>query len=301
MNHHFLNPVAFSLVLALTGAVGQSATGAPSTNFPPPTFDGRVDVGGHKLRMMTYGNGSPTVIIEAGGSQPGVENHDWKRVINAIAKTTRICAYDRAGLGLSDGVPAQTRTSEDMVKDLHALLVRAKVPGPYILVGHSLGGLHARLYASRYPREVVGLVLVDAAHPDQWSKLLGALPAESPQEREDIKRVRKDLHTEITDPSFNRERMDVAASAAQVRAAGTLGNKPLVVVTRSPKAYTQGPGPQRDYLERVWQELQRDLARLSSNSTHKVATKAGHFISVDEPQLVVDAILKVLDVAKKAR
>jgi pimeloyl-ACP methyl ester carboxylesterase len=290
-------PVLLALSVAVSNTLG-AALPVSTPNFPPPTFDGIVDVGGHKLRMVTYGQGTPAVVIEAGGSQAGVENIDWKPVIDDIAKTTRICVYDRANLGASDATPTQWRTSQDIAKDLHALLRAAKILGPYILVGHSVGGLNVRLYAKQYADEVAGVVLVDASHPDQMSKLLAALPAESPDEHEDIKATRKSIIAENTDPSFNRERFDPVASAAQVRAAGTLGDKPLVVLTRNPKAYEQNP-IQRRLLEPVWQELQRDLSRLSSNSTHKVATKAGHFIQVNEPQLVIDAIRQIVDAGKK--
>jgi hypothetical protein len=136
-------------------------------------------------------------------------------------------------------------------------------------------------------------VLVEATHPDLMSKMLAALPAESPDEDENLKSVRKSIVAENSDRTFNRERFDPAASAAQVRDSGTLGDKPLVVLTRSPKTYAKNP-IMRKFLEPVWQELQRDLSRLSSNSTHKVATKASHFISVDEPQLVTDAIREVI-------
>ena len=113
---------------------------------------------------------------------------------------------------------------------------------------------------------------------------LAALPKDSPDYPKDVKRVRKDLTSELTDPSWNPERMDVGLSAAHVRAAGNLGGIPLVVLTRSPKAYTGGKGMQ-SVLEPIWQDLQVDLARLSSNSTGKIAARAGHFIQMDDPQL----------------
>ncbi len=297
-----MKPIVVVLVLsvAVSGTLGAPPAPASTTNFPPATFDGKVDVGGHRLRIVTYGRGTPAVVIEAGGSQAGIENPHWKAVIDEISKTTRICVYDRANLGWSDAIPNKWRTSQDIAKDLHTLLTAAKVPGPYVLVGHSVGGLNARVYAGLYPDEVAGVVLVDATHPDRKSKLLAALPAESPDEDENIKAVRENIIAEDTDPSFNGERMDPVASAAQARAAGTLGDKPLVVLTRSPKAYAQNP-IMRHFLEPAWQELQRDLARLSSNSTHKVAAKAGHFISVDEPQLVIDAIRQVIDAGKRQR
>jgi pimeloyl-ACP methyl ester carboxylesterase len=291
------------LVVISLSAVVSSTLGAPpppgsATNFPPATFDGKVDVGGHKLRVVTYGRGRPAVVIEAGGSQAGVGNHHWKAVIDEISKTTLICVYDRAGLGGSDRGPTKFRTSEDTARDLHTLLAAAKVPGPYIFVGHSMGGINARVYAGKYPKEVAGMVLVESTHPEQFSKMMAALPAEAANEPEAYKKVRKDLISESTDPSWNPERMDVGASVIQARAVTTLGDMPLVVLARSPKAYDQNP-IMRNFLEPVWQELQRDLSRLSSQGTLKVAAKAGHFIPVDEPQLVIDAIRQVINAGRK--
>ena len=265
------------------------------------TFKDRIDVGGYKLNICCFGKGKPAVIIEAGAGCPTVETGgSWRAVIPAIAPTTQVCLYDRAGLGLSDRAPEQDlsgRTSQDMVKDLHTLLDKAGIPAPYILVGHSIGGYNVRLYASQYPEEVAGMVLVDSTHPDTWSKFSAALPPEQPDEPESLRDARS-----VADPQDpdDPEKMDVVTSAAQVRATGLLGDLPLVVLTHTPGI--KNPNLQTDLsdkLDRVWQDLQIDLAGLSSNSTHIIAAHAGHFIQVDEPQLVIDAILKVMDQMKK--
>lgn len=224
-------------------------------------------------------------------------------MIDEIAKTTRLCVYDRAGLGASDADPTKFRTSQDIAKDLHTLLANARVSGPYVLVGHSIGGFNVRVYASRYPKEVAGMVLVDSSHPDQWSKWLAALPPESPGEPQSVKDARKFLATLPTDPSMNPERMDIGASAAQVRASGRLGDKPLIILSHSPtwRMVPDLPDDVLQRLERVSQELQVELLGLSSNSTHKIATKAGHYIQVDEPKLVIDAILRVVTESKGRR
>jgi pimeloyl-ACP methyl ester carboxylesterase len=111
-------------------------------------------------------------------------------VVSSIKPVTRICYYDRAGLGLSDQAPTP-RTSKDMVKDLHTLLVNAGITPPYILVGHSIGGFNVRVYASQYPDEIVGMVLVDSSHPDQWSKFLTVLPPDTPPESANLKNWRQ--------------------------------------------------------------------------------------------------------------
>jgi pimeloyl-ACP methyl ester carboxylesterase len=182
-----------------------------------------------------------------------------------------------------------------MVRDLHTLLVNANVPGPYILVGHSLGGYHVRLFASQYPGEVAGMVLVDSSHPDQWSEIAAVLPPESPDEPDSLKALR------TVPPASLPEKMDILASAAQVRATESLGDLPLVVLSHSPTAHVfPNLSPEvAEKVEQVWQNLQNDLASLSSNSTHITATQAGHYIQVDEPQLVIDAILKIVAEANK--
>lgn len=127
-----------------------------------------VDIGGRTLNIDCSGEGSPAVIIMpgAGGRFGGYGGHNWRKVQPEIAKLTRFCWYDRAGEGWSDPPPAPP-TSASITSDLHELLQRAPVPGPYILVGHSIGGDYARIYAGRFPAEVAGLVLVDSANPDQ--------------------------------------------------------------------------------------------------------------------------------------
>jgi len=129
---------------------------------PPP---GRlVDLGSHRLHIFATGEGSPAVVMDSG--LPG-SVLSWCCVQPEVAKFTQACSYDRAGLGWSDAGPLP-RTAEHIVEELHALLKRAGIPPPYVLVGHSFSGLTARLFAARYPEEVAGMVLVDPIGPDEW-------------------------------------------------------------------------------------------------------------------------------------
>lgn len=288
----------FPLIVLLLTACGRqisTPTATPLIPSPTPITFGKVDVGGYKLWHICAGQGSPTVIVEAGSGMPGTLG--WAKVFEAVKDETRICLYDRAGLSQSDKAPTP-RTSKDMVKDLHTLLVNSGIIPPYILVGHSIGGLNVRVYANQYPEEIVGMVLVDSVHPDLWSKQLAVLPPETPNDSATLKRFRS---SRINFDNDNAEGMDILTSAAQVRATGSLGNKPLIVLSRNP---TRGllpglPPGVSEKLEQVWQELQIDLLGLSSNSTHIIASKAGHSIMMDEPQLVTDAILTVLDKLRK--
>jgi len=147
----------------------------------PQRIGQAIEVGGRTLNLYCSGTGSPTVIFETGGNGPGYE---WRVVQASVASFTRACWYDRAGVGWSDPPPTP-RTSETVASDLHELLSRASVPPPYVLVGASIGGEHARIYSSRYPREVAGLVLVDSSHPDQQEPafMLSAFNLMSPGKR----------------------------------------------------------------------------------------------------------------------
>src|ERR671915_199924 len=134
------------------------------------------DVGGYRLAFHCIGEGSPTVVLETGLGAP---SEYWAPVQQEIARLTRVCRYDRAGRGKSDPAPTP-RTCADMVADLHALLHNVSIRPPYVLVGNSLGGMNARLYAYQYPEEVAGLVLVDGSHQDQFARIGEALPEPEP-------------------------------------------------------------------------------------------------------------------------
>jgi pimeloyl-ACP methyl ester carboxylesterase len=251
---------------------------------------------GRRLRYVCRGEGTPTILIDQGGGL-SIERSflnpvrmGWPKVFEALARTQRVLMHDRAGLGWSYE-PTKQRSCSLLVKDLRALLQYAGIGPPYILVGHSIGGITVRLFASQYPQEVLGVVLVDAVHPDQWTRFGRLIPRPAPGEPSALQKFRKTPHSSLTP-----ERIDYVNSADEARTAGTLGNKPLVVLSRSPKAL-RPPGLPADIaagLEQVWSELQRDLLNLSTRSTQIVATHAGHHVQLDEPQLVTEVILKLV-------
>jgi pimeloyl-ACP methyl ester carboxylesterase len=142
--------------------------------YPPP--GNLVDLGAHRLHVLEEGRGSPTILLEAGLMSTVLS---WSEIQRALAQSYRVVSYDRAGLGWSDLGP-MPRTAERMVDDLHALLERAAIPPPYVLVGHSFGGLTMPLFAARYPQETVGMVLVDPVVPAEWD----------PPSEQDRKRVK---------------------------------------------------------------------------------------------------------------
>ena len=157
------------IILALLLAAGyvyqRQTTAADFKQFPAPGQ--RVDVGGFSLHIYCTGEGSPTVVVDAGNGDFSV---GWSGIQPEVAKSTRICTYDRAGYGWSDPSPSP-RTAKVMAEELHALLVNAGIEPPYVLVGHSLGGYNVRMFADLYPDEVAGMVLVDSAHEDQLKRL----------------------------------------------------------------------------------------------------------------------------------
>jgi pimeloyl-ACP methyl ester carboxylesterase len=184
-----------------------------------------------------------------------------------------------------------------MVKDLHTLLINANVPGPYVLVGWSVAGFNLRLYTSQYPSDVVGIVLVDSSHPDQFARWLAVLPPPSPKESAALRDFRKDLTTNglFEDPTKNSEGMDIEASAAQVRTSGSLGARPLVVLTAGRSDWPAGfPSDLVTKLDQVWLALQKELVSLSSNSSHVIAKRSRHCIMCSEPELIIEAIRKVV-------
>ena len=166
------------LGLAVVGAIYQAiATERAERAYPPPGE--MVDVGGHSLHINCVGQGSPTVVLDAGW---GNMSAHWVRVQQEVSDTTRVCAYDRAGMGWSEMGP-EPRDAKQVSGELHALLEGAGIEGPYVLVGHSFGGLYTQTYAARYPDEVAGVALVDSSQPEQFSRLPEARDSYEPPSR----------------------------------------------------------------------------------------------------------------------
>ncbi|MDX2044280.1 MAG: alpha/beta hydrolase [Acidobacteriota bacterium] len=234
---------------------------------------GLVNVGGHRLRVERFGKGSPTVVFEAGLAQPRTT---WGRVPNDVAAFAQVVIYDRANLGDSDEIQGQ-RTSKQIVAELHAMLKAAGVEAPYVLVGHSFGGLNVRLFASQFPDEVAGIVLVDASHEDQANRFAELL---SEPERQNY------LQHE---GGGNYEHVDLLASSEEVRAAAPIKPLPLVVVS-APGNKNSG-----DASAKVHDELQLVLSRLLPNASQVIAENSGHFVQLDRPELVTNAIRTVIE------
>jgi pimeloyl-ACP methyl ester carboxylesterase len=323
----FISALALLLVIAvITLLLGTKAKADLIAQYPPTGQ--MVDVGGYRLHIDCRGNRSPTVVMEAGLTDPSLA---WSLVQPQVSTMTRVCVYDRAGLGWSDASP-QPRSAEVMVEELHALLQNANIGAPYIMVGHSTGGMLVRLYAHSYTAEVVGMVLVDAQHEGQFYRLpavvqqgiqqvfaqadetlplyralaatgIGALvPALAAMtDNPALPSPAREAYSALllSDPKFvetqTAETDAIFESLAQVRAAHitSLGNIPLIVLYHG-VADTPWPGMTLEEYTQWWQTLQTELSALSPQGELVVADQSGHYIQLDQPNLVIDAIEQVL-------
>jgi pimeloyl-ACP methyl ester carboxylesterase len=252
----------------------------------------KIDVGGYQLFFQSFGSQPPTVVFESGGDDGAASFADIARQVQSFAQAL---IYDRAGLGQSDPAP-RPRTIQDAVADLHTLLHAVHVPGPYVLVGHSYGGLIVRLYAYQYPGEVVGLVLLDVPPPDLSLRELRLLPPPTPHEPAALTECRNNAITEWNDPFSSGEGFDRAASAAQIQATSDLGSLPVVVITAGIDEWPEGfPAAIARAMEQDWMAAQHDLVALSTDSTHIIAAESDHSIQACQPDLVIEAIRRLVE------
>jgi pimeloyl-ACP methyl ester carboxylesterase len=263
----------FTLVSCSSGA---ATTGTAAS----PTLDaGRADIGGYSLAYRCEGSGSPTVILEAGYAASGIGTFG-QAIQPALAGTTRVCTYDRAGVGGSEARPRSVSplTSATQASELHTLLDAIGERGPFVYVGHSYGGMIARAFAATYPGETVGLVLLDASSEPE-------IPV--------YDRLHAGAWNDGTvHPALN-QRIDIHASVRELESASPLGDTPLIVATA---------GVLEDKwlatVPRLEAKAQTRLASLSTNSIHVLDVGMGHFLPDDDPGLVVDATLAVVKAAR---
>ena len=299
------------VVLALVGASYEAiAAAGDARRYPVPGQ--LVDVGGYWLHIQCVGAGSPTVVLDAG---LGGSSLDWSLVQLELGSSTRVCAYDRAGMGWSDPSP-QPRTPRQIADELHTLLTNAGIAGPYVLVGHSLAGKNVRLFALQRPEQVAGMVLVDTrseyvdanTSPAEVQAFQRALAAQASQYRvaRSLGLVRligaslwgapampRETRTEgmlLTTSqrgvdATTAEGLERAADDAQLQAAPSLGDRPLIVLAAG-QNMAQTPN---------WPEAQRRQAALSTNGRLIVAEGSGHYIHWDQPTLVIDAVRQVIE------
>ena len=240
------------------------------------TIVGEVDSGEHKLYVNCIGKGNPTIVFEAG---LGGNCNSYGIVQKELSKTNRTFSYSRFAR-IRQTTPKDTlRTSMDQVKELHSLLEKAKVKAPYILVAHSIGGYNARLFATSYPKEVVGIVFIDSTHENQWD-FINADPVKV-----------KGMTAAYAGGEQTYE--EIMLSAQQVedsRKKDALRNIPIIVLTADHKGLEDTP----EFKEK-WFNYQKDIASLSNESKHILVKNCGHNIQTDQSKAVIDAIKEILE------
>jgi pimeloyl-ACP methyl ester carboxylesterase len=258
-----------AVVLAGCESEDRSKGGTPA---PIESVGGRVDVGGYELAWTCRGSGSPTIVAEAGYDSAGIST--YAASMGPLAGITRVCTYDRAGIGESDHRPSGLHvTSLLQAKELHALLEGASIEPPYVVVAHSYGGFIGRLFAATYPSETAGLVLIDSSHEDEikpYRRYYGASPEGDWVDGGDL--------------------IDIDATARALRSiARDYGDMPLAIV----KA-----GTYEDVLTvSLWNRTQADVATLSSNAV-LIQAEGGHFVMDHDPEVLLAAVRAVVTSAR---
>jgi pimeloyl-ACP methyl ester carboxylesterase len=313
----------FSVVTSLVGLgilYQTLAENKDKKHFPPP--GNLFDIGGLRLHAICKGKGKPPVILEAG---LGCTHLDWSRVMLAIAKKTQVFAYDRGGYGWSDPC-LKPRTGIRMVAELNALLKKAGVSAPYILVGHSYGGLLVRLYASQYPEDVTGIILVDGSPEDQREHFPGPKSVRERFSQEiqwqifrlrplmariGIIRLKKQPNGYIN-PLPEQIKPMATAIGLQSRAYDWLWTEePAIEATCEEvrnsvipnhiqtTVLAAGQSIQIEEYQKIWLRLQQDLAQKMPNNTFEIVEGSGHHIHLDQPEKVIQVIIQLVEKVRR--
>ena len=233
-------------------------------------------VNGHRLFGLLSGEGETTVILDSG---LGGTSEDWAKVQPEVANFSKVFSYSRAGLGKSEKASIP-RTCKDIIEDLRSFLSSVNLNPPYILVAHSWSGINARWFASQYPEEIAGMVLIDAVHENKYEQFEKILSEEKANR----------MWAFVKDPSKNDENIDRMASIAQVRDKQILFDFPLIILTRAADS---------DELSKIETDLQAEFLKLSTNSRQYFSKHNNHFIQNLEPELVIDSIRQVIKSIKE--
>lgn len=234
-------------------------------------------VNGHLLYGCVSGEGETIVILDAG---LGGTSEDWGKIQPEVATFSKVFSYSRAGLGQSE--KARTpRTCQDIISDLRSFLLAANLYPPYILVAHSWSGINARWFASQYPNEIAGMVLIDAVHEDKYDHFERILSEEQANR----------MWAFVKDPSRNDENIDRITSIEQIRGQQTRFEFPLFILTRA----TDG-----NEMSKIETDLQSDFLRLATKSRQYFSKFNDHFIQNSEPELVIEVIRQVVEIVKSS-
>jgi pimeloyl-ACP methyl ester carboxylesterase len=267
------------LALVLGGCGGGTSRPKPVKAKSDPGYVVQAD--GHRVYFECEGKGSPTVVFVSGW---GVDFSSWLSVIGDSGSLTRSCVYDRYGVGVTAGygtLSNKARDANDQARELEQLLANARIPGPYVLVGHSWGGALARLYAGKHD-DVKGVVFVDSSSPGQDAALLAALPPKGSGEPDVFTELRQERNDK---PLENPEHLDWSKSLDETGEVTSLGDRPEAVITAG-NTFEDG----ESVLGPVWNRLQDKIADLSSQSVHARVPASSHFVQQDAPEVVEAAI-----------
>ena len=313
--HHWSRSVVLYPVLALAAlaAVGGGYEKVSEVRDASAMSGRLIDVGGHAMRISCTGSGSPTVVLEPGLGESGAMMAGW--IQPAVATSTRVCVYDRPGRGWSEP-PAHPQDAVANAADLHALLARAEVDGPYVLVGHSSGGAYVKVFAAQYPDQVAGMVLLDAqpseamtrlpGYPTMYAGLRRGMALAPSLARTGALRLfyktalaglppaaRDEVRVGWSRPSQYRSLRDELVALPQAliesQALTSIGDKPLIVVTAEKDAMAG------------WLPLQEEMTGLSTNSVQRLLPGATHASLTEDDAESQDSVQAVLDVVGAVR
>ena len=313
-----LSIIALLLAIPIIGVPYEqwSRLSAARSYLPPGEL---IEFQGRNSHLYCLGEGSPIVVLESGGL---AASPDWILVQESVAVFTRVCSYDRAGTFWSDKRSA-SRDANQIASELHALLEAAAEPAPYIVVGHSIGGLYAMVFSQRFDKDVVGIILVDPTTPDVLDHAPEAVsPVPLPPMIVTMNNIMAEIgltrlalrsrfegapeYVQRINPSllpqssgYIRELQELGQSLEQAREGDHFGDKPLIILTATNHA---SPGLNEDVLNRIEEvipQLHANLATLSSNSDHRIIDGSSHNIHWDDPGVVVTAIRDVLEAIRE--
>jgi pimeloyl-ACP methyl ester carboxylesterase len=269
---------------AETAGAADAVNTTTAVERPHHPVDALVSIDHGRLHLRCVGRGETTVLLVAGW---GEGDESWGAVEPAISERARVCSYERFGTGTSD-VPTSTQTFDTQATDLHALLDEAAEPGPYVVVGHSFGGAEAVTFASKYPDDVTGLLLVDAS-PTTWPATVCSVAAYEP------------LCTVFHDPTLDPERLDVFPAFAEVATISSLGDLPMTVMSAAHYTDPELAPSERARLDTIRADGVEQWAGLSSTSSIVSVEDTGHHIQLDQPQVVVDELLQLVQSNRSPR
>ena len=305
------------LLMAAGVAINYSALFYYRAACPAP---GRVyQVDGYSMHLYCVGSGSPTVVLESGVADNFLS---WAKVQHRLSQVTRVCSYDRAGLGWSEARPG-IRDSNAVAEQLHMLLRKSGMNQPFVLMGHSVAGLHMRVYRARYPGDIAGIIFVDPSTPGQFAAFLPEGPEYTQRELADATREKWKATVGLTrvlgkcgavqagfetwadwlkasdsecDPALyttaEREMTAFELSGKEAAATGPLGDLPILIISSDPDVWGTDWGAFPEALRKrwaaAWTSLHEDLGQLSTRNRRVIAKGSHHYVQKDRPELVIE-------------